>query len=251
MASCATIIDMKHQRIKKIALCASLAAAVLFILLRPNWLGGAAAQLLHSAASALPPRHDSPQAITLQAGDFVLFGQHLNQPILWETIEINDGRPLLFSAYVIGFRAFSTAEHERKLSSCWESSDMRAWLNHDFLQLEYRALIDGDIQLPSTTMLRQIPAAQRRRRPTRAAVVYEYSPWLHLRRYAWYWTMDAWPTNEQSVRAVTTRGTFYQSRANDAFNGVAPVLYLAAAQLQSAGGDGSRATPFVLTGGAP
>ncbi|MCL2105991.1 MAG: hypothetical protein FWH26_02875 [Oscillospiraceae bacterium] len=98
--------------------------------------------------------------------------------------------------------------------------------------------------------LRRLSAAQRKKSPTRAALRQDNSPYLFVRPQCWYWTADSIATNGQSVRSVTTRGSFYQSLASDGLNGVCPALYLAEKTVCSAGGDGGRSAPYQIVRGA-
>jgi len=224
-----------------------------------------------------------PQLITLEPGSYLLFGRYLDEPILWQVIAVDDGRPLLFSAYVLSFKAFSAAEHAAEISANWQRSTLRQWLNavderirwedtppsaehlrynayvnesgflHDFTASELALIHHGGdrVFLLSRAQLQTLSAAQRRRAPTRAALAQDNSPYLFLRPFSWYWTIEPFGTNAQSVLAVTQRGSFYQSIATDGMNGVCPALYFAEIAVHSVGGNGSRTMPFQVIGGAP
>jgi hypothetical protein len=70
-----------------------------------------------------PPAAESPHEGTT-AGDAVEFGD-----TVWRVLDVQDGRALLISWHVLEQRAY----HSESVSVTWEESDIRAYLNGDFL----------------------------------------------------------------------------------------------------------------------
>ena len=73
---------------------------------------------------------------SVQIGEYIQFGVHNNEPILWKVIHIDDtGAPLLFSEKVLEERAFDEPSGVHGFSSnVWETSSIRHWMNSSFLQ---------------------------------------------------------------------------------------------------------------------
>jgi len=265
---------------RKSLICA-LAALVAVLLFWPGVVSGAITHVLQGRAEQAVPQHSPPELVTLALGDYLLFGTYLGEPILWQVIALEYDRPLLLSAYVLSFKAFSTTSND------WQTSTLRQWLNSTDEEIRWQGLppiaqnihngrnayadepgflhsgnfsahellmiYDGEARvfLPSVAQLRQLPAVQRRRAPTRAALLQDDSPYLFIRPFGWYWTVDPFGQSTQSVRSVTARGSFYQSLAMDGMNGVVPALYFTALAVNATGGSGTRAAPFQVIGGAP
>jgi len=67
--------------------------------------------------------------VTIEDGDYVLFGRYLGEPILWRVIPADGENPLLFSEYVLCFKAFTACANPFEGSSDWQGSTLRQWLN--------------------------------------------------------------------------------------------------------------------------
>ena len=75
----------------------------------------------------------------MKVGGYVEFGSYLEARILWRVMEINDGRPLLWSEYILCAKCFDAAESgtagegSRDLDkygcNIWSRSNLREWLN--------------------------------------------------------------------------------------------------------------------------
>ena len=255
---------------------AALAAVLLFL---PGLLSGVAVRVLYGSVEQIVLEHGPAEPIVLEQGDYLWFGTYLGEPILWRVIAIDDGKPLLFSAYILSFKAFSTSSND------WQTSTLRQWLNsteeqilwndippvaahihgghnayagelgflhsENFSVYEHALIYYGEdrVFLPSVAQLRQLSQEQRRRAPTQTALLQDDSSYLFIRPFGWYWTREPFGQSTQSVRSVTARGSFYQSLVIDGMNGVVPALYLMAAAVYSTGGTGTRAVPFQVVGG--
>lgn len=76
-------------------------------------------------------------ALAVQQGETLFFGayeqdnNHENgmEPIEWLVLEVRDGKALLLSRYVLDCRPFNAEKGEIS----WEDSDLRVWLNEEFL----------------------------------------------------------------------------------------------------------------------
>jgi len=75
----------------------------------------------------------------MKVGGYVEFGSYLEARILWRVMEINDGKPLLWSEYILCAKCFDAAESgtvdkgsnnaEKYGSNIWSRSNLREWLN--------------------------------------------------------------------------------------------------------------------------
>ena len=82
----------------------------------------------------------SPSDDRIKIGDTVTFGQYQNKPLEWSVIDINEEKGyLLWLKDTIDDRAFDQSDETAAQnasnfgSNYWESSDLRRWLNEDFL----------------------------------------------------------------------------------------------------------------------
>jgi len=79
------------------------------------------------------------ERVPMKVGDYVEFGSYLGARILWRVMAINDGKPLLWSEYILCAKCFDAAESgtagkgsndEAKYgSNVWSRSNLRGWLN--------------------------------------------------------------------------------------------------------------------------
>lgn len=90
----------------------------------------------------------------INIGDYILFGTYNEEPIIWRIInKDDDGDLLLWSEYIISYKAFDGAESgrwketggiytndcERQMygSNRWYNSNLRQWLNSDRKRVNY------------------------------------------------------------------------------------------------------------------
>lgn len=208
---------------------------------------------------------------TLSVGDYVVYGQYRQEAILWRVIANDDDKPLLFSEYILCFKAFDAQAETPVGSSDWKTSSLRRWLNsavademlyakeagflssENFSQAETALLVpneDGDavFLLNETQMKQHIPSDARRKSPTQTAANSMDSRYFQLRSAAWYWTSSPIHTNQSSVCAVTYTGSLYKALATDSLVGVCPAMRLNT-QTVFAAGDGSPASPYYIFAG--
>lgn len=244
---------------KKAFRAAAVAAVLLFALtfIGSAKIKNASAHLLFSSDIAVGG--GAAREVTLKSGDRIAIGSFLGEPIIWRVIDTDSGT-LLMSEKVLCFKAFDPSE-DGIGSSDYLSSPLRAWLNSKdgFLSPENfskdeLSLVSPDkngdtVFLPSKDMLKNISSADRRRSPTEQCVKNDGSRYFVLRRYCWYWTSSPVSTNQSSVTAVTTTGSFYKTLAADALCGVCPAIYLRGNTLTLCG-KGTAENPYALAGGA-
>lgn len=77
---------------------------------------------------------ERPGEPELQRDGNILFGRYPQEngeikPIEWRVLERKNGEILMVSEYVLDARSFSEDEYQLK----WENSDLRKWLNRDFI----------------------------------------------------------------------------------------------------------------------
>ena len=64
-----------------------------------------------------------------QARQTVMMGNYAGSPIEWEVLDIENGKALLISKYILDFEMFNLND---VVMLKWEDSDLRTWLNGDF-----------------------------------------------------------------------------------------------------------------------
>lgn len=86
------------------------------------------------------------KAINLKKGDFILYGKYLNEPILWEVLNVENGKTLIMTHHLITFKAFDVAgkdddfhnvDSEKYGSSDWNVSTLKQWLNSEEKTVNY------------------------------------------------------------------------------------------------------------------
>ena len=89
-------------------------------------------------SSCTPEQNEEKETNIINIGDEVTFGVYEQdnnksngkEDIVWIVLDKKDGRILLFSKYCLNIREYD-AEHNSDLT--WQSSDIRKWLNGDFM----------------------------------------------------------------------------------------------------------------------
>ena len=92
----------------------------------------------------------------MQVGGFVEFGSYLGARILWRVMEINGGKPLLWSEYILCAKCFDAAESgtadkgsndvAKYGSNVWSRSNLREWLNST-------GMVNWSTQPPTSTAI--------------------------------------------------------------------------------------------------
>jgi hypothetical protein len=177
-----------------------------------------------------------------KTGDYIVFGSYYNQPIVWKCILCED-LPVLQSSKILTFTSYD------KTSSEWKNSSLRKMLNtgDPFNLNPFSELIKGETTLLSKNQLEKLPAADRRKQPTAAAIEHCNTRFLFVRKYAWYWTNSSIAGQTLCVSAVTQAGGFYKTPAYDTTVGVCPCVTLNDKLVVVCGGNGSENQPYVLS----
>ena len=68
-----------------------------------------------------------------EAGKRIAFGSYKGAPIEWRVLDIEDGRALLVSKYLLDKRPYN----ETWTDVTWETCDLRKWLNADFYKAAF------------------------------------------------------------------------------------------------------------------
>ncbi len=85
-----------------------------------------------------------------QVGDYVLFGMYEQdndtsnglEPIEWEVLDVQDGRALLISRYVLEVEPYN----DEYIDITWENCSLRKWLNNDFYKIAFDSLDQNKVQ---------------------------------------------------------------------------------------------------------
>lgn len=77
----------------------------------------------------------------VEVGDYVKFGRYpqkknetTKEPIEWLVLDVKDDYALIFSCYGLDYKRY---HHEYVYDITWENSDLRKWLNDEFLQIAF------------------------------------------------------------------------------------------------------------------
>ncbi|MBQ8228797.1 MAG: hypothetical protein IJZ88_07275 [Clostridia bacterium] len=230
------------------------------------------------------------RAVTLKKGDYVLFGEYLNEPILWFVADTQDGKPLLQTEHIITFKAFDAsgdgdADTQKLGSSDFETSSLKQWLNsqgkvnyngsapneknvfgsknayaeesgflseENFTENQKNLISDKGVFILSKEQISKLfPEELRVKTATKSAILKDESSYIFTSsRGIWYWTSTPSDTNRTSVATVTASGGFYRASAFDGVTGVCPAVYIENDDVISVWGVGSKDKPYVITEGA-
>lgn len=230
---------------------------------------------------------EQEKEVSLKKGDYVVFGKHLGEPIVWFVVDVKDSRPLLQTKHIIDFKAFDAAgdgDSDTKVlgSSDFASSTLRLWLNsgntvnyissapaRDFVLNGKNAYADekgflcadnftpeeknsidenGVFLLSKNQISALLPNEFRIKTATKSALLKDESNYIFTSgKGVWYWTSSPIAANRTSVTTVTATGGFYKASAFDGVTGVCPALYLKADKAIAVWGNGSEQKPFVIT----
>lgn len=122
--------------IASIAIVAAIIFGAIIFPKSPN--SGVAENSIQSAPSTTTTQ-SSESNISVSVGDYVYFGSYPQtedgeiQPIEWRVLDIVDGKALMISEYLLDAHRF---DNDR---SYWESSELRTWLNDDFMNKAFTA----------------------------------------------------------------------------------------------------------------
>ncbi len=177
-------------------------------------------------------------------------------PIVWIVLKVQDGLAYLMSEKILDVRRVSGDQWNYK---GWESSELFAWLNGDFMQaafsFEEQAALHGDetlgyVSLPSAEDLQDKALGfgtdlSRRVYGTAYALarrgLYSYSS----RGYSPIWTRTrSQQTHAQRATKINGKIGFIGVESDDL--GVCPVIWLKLDSIAVIGGDGSPEAPFIL-----
>ncbi len=177
---------------------------------------------------------------------------------------------------------FHESDSEKYGSSDWDNSSLKQWLNSNenvvsythcppekgntfnsyniydgekgFLNVENfsdkeRNLItdDGVFLLSKSQLKKYFSNSSRKKICTNSCIKQNDAPYINLPgKSVWYWSSSAATSNNVSVTAVTSSGTFYKSLAFDGTMGVCPALYINNQTHETYGGNGNINTPYIL-----
>jgi hypothetical protein len=77
-----------------------------------------------------------PNSITIEVGDTVTFGTYNGVPITWKVLKMENSRALIISEHVLAQVNFNN----KNADITWEDSEIRNWLNNDFLASSFNEL---------------------------------------------------------------------------------------------------------------
>ncbi|MBQ8783770.1 MAG: hypothetical protein IJZ57_08385 [Clostridia bacterium] len=240
--------------------------------------------------TAITYSREEERTVTLKKGDYVLFGEYLDEPILWLVADTENGKPLLQTEHIITFKSFDAsgdgeADIKKLGSSDFEKSSLKAWLNssekvnyigsapskenvfsgknaysdekgflseENFTEVQKNLISDQGVFILSKEQIKKLfPEELRVKTATKSAILQDESSYIFTSsRGVWYWTSTPSDTNRTSVATITSSGGFYRASAFDGVTGVCPAVYLKDGKAVSVWGNGSLDKPYAITEGA-
>lgn len=211
-------------------------------------------------------------ADALQEGGFIQLGTQNGRPIIWLIAGMDDdGTATLLCMQTVGEQPFS-----QENTNLWLESDLRQWLNRDFLQnfslgekelliatrhpvllsIGYRELATaGTHDFYCSHLPTQVGAGYGRSYQTTATdmvslpdadfIMALTEEGFSLAGEEPYWLLAPYYNNGNMVRCVYPDGYVYFQDAQEPL-GVRPVVYVQLAAVEAAGGSGTLADPFIL-----
>ncbi len=259
--------------------------AVVFILCL--FFGKDVANAVLLKETAVSYTENEEKSIEIKKGDYVIFGKHLGEPIIWLVVDDKEDRPLLQTKHIIDFKSFDAAgdgdEDTKALgSSDFDSSTLRLWLNsgnsvsyissapakdyvlggknaydrekgflcdENFTPEEKNFIGEEGVFLLSKEQISSlVPKELRVKTATRSALLKDESNYIFTSgKGIWYWTSSPVTSNRTSVATVTAAGGFYKASAFDGVTGVCPAVHLRSKKAVAVWGNGSEEKPFVIT----
>lgn len=110
------------------------------ILTMKKWMMVCAALMLALLCAGALAEETAAAGIAANVGDIVTFGHYEQdndesngkEPIEWIVLDVQDGKALLLTRYAIDAHNYHSGQRETSFPT-WEKSEIRAWLNSEFL----------------------------------------------------------------------------------------------------------------------
>jgi hypothetical protein len=243
-------------------------------------------------------------AETVKIGDFVRLGRYDGKDIIWQAVYKDDGDVTVISDEIVCSRPFDVADEvdnvsdegdntstetiniDRQIygSNNWGASDLRKWLNNDFLQgftaeeqsliktTSYKSILstfDKDLSEEGITYyvwVNSVPLLLQNYHNSfsrtledkvfipgvRELKEYIYDNGLNVRRekdgvYESYWLRTPYASRASFVRCVGKDGYVYHKDACCEYIGVLPMLVIeGGSRIEK--GNGSKVDPYMLSG---
>ena len=266
------------KRLAKIGLCFLALVIVASCLIDRH-----AVSALFSESAPVLASDSGERSVTLKKGDVVAFGRYLQEPILWDVVDVTDNGAVLVSHNVLCFKAYCAGDDTFPLGrASAEASTLSQWLNSEATNVSYTAAPDADhvyqginpyadepgflcddnfgkaekaclcsaVFIPTKAQFSAYYTKENRvKTPTASAVEADRSPFLRLTGSGvWYWTSTENHQSRMSVVAATGYGTFYKSPAYDGTMGVVPAVKIQQTVLCADAGSGTKAAPYIVKG---
>ncbi|MCL2810563.1 MAG: DUF6273 domain-containing protein [Clostridia bacterium] len=187
--------------------------------------------------------------------------EYADQPILWRVLTVRDGRMLLLSELILDARPFDSREEDEGRTNEWEHSELRAWLNKEFIdeafsKMDQGLILDngaaGKVFAPSDAEMSNpeygFESAKYEPDPARKAAGTPYAFDRGLWRpesgsyYSSFYTRTR--ANNTNVFHINTAGKAGLARVERTNVGIRPALWLSVQFLPFTTGDGTLEDPF-------
>lgn len=188
--------------------------------------------------------------------DYVYFGRYPqvgdNDPILWRVLTVQNGLALLLSEKVLDAHRYDTS------SKNWEGSDLKTWLNNDFISTAFSPKERASI-VDSTERGKVFPLLEDDLKKseygftsnetdlTRSAIPTEHALGKAVdsrNGKSIYYTRT--PGDGDNIVAVTSKGILSLAGIERDDLGIRPAIWIKTSEFSISKGEGSHQQPFIL-----
>ncbi len=166
-----------------------------------------------------------------QKGNHIEFGSYNGEPVRWTVLEALGRERLLFADHVIDYIPYNK---ERDHTN-WSDSDLRHWLNKDFLEKTFSLkermqilLVEHQNNTDPRWSVENGPATRDKAFVFNLAELDEYVPDTSMRAVGDWWWLRGYGSNILSPMAVYNDGTIYTYGVNKNADdvGVRPAIWV-------------------------
>lgn len=188
--------------------------------------------------------------------DYLYFGRYPqigdDDPILWRVLTVQDGRALLLSEKVLDAHRYDTS------SKTWEGSELKTWLNNDFISTAFNpqeraAIVDSTERCKVFPLLEddlkkpEYGFTSNETDPKRSAISTEHALGRAVdsrNGKSIYYTRT--PGDGDNMVAVTSKGMLSLAGIERDDLGIRPAIWIRTSEFSILKGDGSLQQPYIL-----
>lgn len=188
--------------------------------------------------------------------DYVYFGRYPqigdDDPILWRVLTVQDGQALLLSEKILDAHRYDTS------SKTWEGSELKSWLNNDFISTAFNpqeraAIVDSTERdkvfplLEDDLKKSEYGFTSNETDPKRSAIPTEHALGRAVdsrNGKSIYYTRT--PGDGDNMVAVTSKGMLSLAGIERDDLGIRPAIWIKTGEFSITKGDGSLRQPYIL-----